>query len=93
MYQTFGISGTGIVKTGGVNGSANSVAIVVAGTTNSTGGGYWQVVRYNSNGSLDSSFGTSGVTTGSGLAHSVALQSDGKLVVAGQDNTPAIDTL
>jgi uncharacterized delta-60 repeat protein len=50
---------------------------------------YWDVVlvRYNTNGTLDSSFDGDGkVTTDFGLndyAHSVALQSDGKIIVAG----------
>ena len=49
------------------------------------------VVRYNTDGSLDNAFGTSGkVTTafgGSGEAYAVAIQSDGKIVVAGVANS------
>lgn len=62
--------------------------IIVAGT-GATGGGYdFAVVRYNSNGSLDTSFGGTGKVTvpvGSGVdnGYSVALQADGKVVVAG----------
>jgi uncharacterized delta-60 repeat protein len=46
------------------------------------------LARYNPNGSLDASFGTGGkVTTdfakGHDVAHAIALQRDGKLVVAG----------
>lgn len=46
------------------------------------------IVRYNPNGTLDSSFGTNGlvkiVFNGDDIARAVALQSDGKIVVAGQ---------
>lgn len=50
------------------------------------------LVRYNSNGSLDTGFGTGGIVTtnfGSGVAagNSIAIQSDGKIVVAGYYNT------
>jgi len=46
------------------------------------------VLRYNADGSLDNSFGTDGVFTydgggGNDYAESVAIQSDGKIVVAG----------
>ncbi|MDQ3748191.1 MAG: delta-60 repeat domain-containing protein [Acidobacteriota bacterium] len=47
------------------------------------------VVRYNSNGSLDASFGIGGSVimdfggSGSSVAHAVALQPDGKIVAAG----------
>jgi len=65
--------------------------IVVAGTGNGTGNyglGEFAIVRYNSNGSLDNNFGTGGiVTTAIGsfgdYGRSVAIQSDGKIVVAG----------
>ncbi len=57
--------------------------ILVAGVSNSN----FAVVRYNSNGSLDTSFGTAGkVTTNLGstdIAYSIALQDDGKILVAG----------
>jgi uncharacterized delta-60 repeat protein len=61
--------------------------IVLAGVTD--GGdpdGTRQVlVRYNSDGSLDGSFGGTGSVQGRGWASSVALQSDGKIVVGGGD--------
>lgn len=46
------------------------------------------VVRYNTDGSLDSGFGSNGkvttsIGTGNSIAKSMALQSDGKIVVAG----------
>jgi len=52
--------------------------------------GDFKVVRYNSNGSLDRSFGSGGIVTtvfaGDGsYAFAVALQSDGKIIAAGTD--------
>lgn len=68
--------------------------IVVAGTTEASGGNAWAVARYSAGGLLDPTFGTSGrVTTnfadgdtgaGGDRAHAIALQGDGKIVVAGQ---------
>jgi uncharacterized delta-60 repeat protein len=64
--------------------------IVAAGRSGipSTGGPYFTLVRYNVDGSLDSSFDGDGkVTTqvgsASSEAHSVAIQPDGKIVAAG----------
>lgn len=51
------------------------------------GAGDWAVGRYTANGTLDTTFGTGGVTItdfgGSDHARGVALQSDGKIVAAG----------
>jgi len=57
--------------------------IVVVG--NDGGGGHSVLARYNSNGSLDTSFGTGGYVSVSNpaLAVALALQADGKIVVAG----------
>jgi len=62
--------------------------IVVAGWSYNGSNNDFAVVRYNTDGSLDTTFDTDGkVTTaiGSGIdaAYSVVLQSDGKIVVAG----------
>jgi uncharacterized delta-60 repeat protein len=66
--------------------------ILVAGysTTNGTSNvSYFAIVRYNTNGSLDTTFGSKGfVTTDLGLynrdfGQSVAVQNDGKILVAG----------
>ncbi len=64
--------------------------IVVAGASTSSGSnnGVVTVVRYNTDGSLDTNFHNTGVVTtpiGStyAVARSVSLQSDGKIVVAG----------
>ena len=64
--------------------------IVVAGYTgiSSSGGGDFAVVRYNSNGTLDTSFGANGkVITNVGVedyVHSLIVQSDHKIVVTGE---------
>ena len=70
---------------------ANSVAIqsdgkiIVAGET---GFSDFALVRYNTNGSLDASFGSFGqvitpIGTGKDVANDLAIQPDGKIVVAG----------
>jgi uncharacterized delta-60 repeat protein len=87
-------NGTGMVTTefSPANDNANSVAlqpdgkIVVAGDSNSSRN--FALARYNSDGSLDASFGGTGkVTTDFGStyswARSVTLQADGKIVAAG----------
>jgi uncharacterized delta-60 repeat protein len=84
-------NGTGKVITSvGSFGGADSVAIqadakiVVAGRSwdGSTSG--FALVRYNSDGSLDTTFnGTGIVVTPGGGAGSVAIESDGKIIVAG----------
>jgi uncharacterized delta-60 repeat protein len=75
------------------NDVARSVAIqpdgkiVVAGYSVSAGTTLFVVARYNADGTLDTSFGGVGLTepvvTGTDFASSVALQPDGKIVVAG----------
>lgn len=63
--------------------------IVVAGTAQPAGGGQPMVVtlvRYLANGALDPSFGSGGIVfdpAQPGTAYAIALQGDGKLVVAG----------
>ncbi len=90
LDSTFDSDGKVTTDFGGSKGDyANSVAIqsdgkiVVAGTSNND----FAVVRYDTNGSLDSTFGSSGkVTTAVSLsdqAYGVAIQSDGKIVVSG----------
>jgi uncharacterized delta-60 repeat protein len=83
-------NGTGIVTTQIGNISvAFSIAIQADGKIIAAGyTGYpnsnFALVRYNSNGSLDTSFnGTGIVTTPVGGANSVAIQADGKIVAAG----------
>ncbi|MEH2074483.1 MAG: putative Ig domain-containing protein [Nostoc sp.] len=58
--------------------------ILVAGSSTNN----FALVRYNSNGSLDTSFNTTGkVTTdfgGTDIAYSIAVQADGKIILAGK---------
>jgi uncharacterized delta-60 repeat protein len=68
--------------------------IVAVGYSNSSPGPVFALARYNSDGSLDTSFGTGGtgkVTTAIGtvgaVAYAAAIQSDGKIVVAGESDT------
>ncbi len=68
---------------------ASSVAIQTDGKIVTAGYTYngdfdFAVARYNTNGSLDTSFDSDGiVTTPGGIAYSLAIQADGKLVTAG----------
>ena len=69
--------------------------IIVAGSAN-TGSEDFALVRYNTDGSLDSGFGTGGkVTTpigaGTDTAYDVLVQSDGKIVVAGMASGTGYD--
>jgi uncharacterized delta-60 repeat protein len=93
LDSTFGNAGKVITSFGRFNVEAHALAvqpdgrIVQAGYAGTIGGDF-AVARYNSDGSLDSSFGTGGkVTTdfAGGLddAVSIAIQSDGNIVVAG----------
>ena len=95
-------NGTGKVTTdiGGSSDYGHSVAIrpdgeiVVAGYTYNGSGYDFAVVRYTAGGSLDTSFnGTGKVTTDLGgyrdYGYSVALQSDGRIVVAGTSGDDA----
>jgi uncharacterized delta-60 repeat protein len=87
--------GDGIVTTDfkGSKDTANSVAPQPDGKviTSGTGDGLFAVVRYNSDGSLDTSFNDDGkVTTGSGVANSVAVQPDGKIIAAGSSTNALV---
>jgi uncharacterized delta-60 repeat protein len=62
--------------------------VIVAGYSTVSGNYDFSLIRYNADGTIDTSFGTSGkvftaIDTGNDQAYSVALQSDGKIVVAG----------
>jgi uncharacterized delta-60 repeat protein len=66
--------------------------IVAAGGVDTSGGFDFALVRYNSDGTLDASFGTSGkvttdFTSPSDFALSVAIQQDGSIVAAGRTFT------
>lgn len=62
--------------------------VIAAGTTNMSGTqGDFALVRYNTDGSVDTSFGAGGVVltdfSGSDIVLDLAIQSDGKIVAAG----------
>lgn len=91
-FSLDGMVTTNIISDG--NGVASAVAIqpdgkiVVAGDTYDGIVAKVAVVRYNSDGSLDTSFNTSGKTTayigmGSAYISAVVIQPDGKILVAG----------
>jgi uncharacterized delta-60 repeat protein len=90
--------GNGVVLTDfGANEVGSSVAlqpdrkIVVAGAAsrNSSGIGTIALVRYNQDGSADTSFGSGGIVTAAltSEARDLALQPNGKIVVVGQSRT------
>ena len=93
LDNTFGTSGKVITNFTSYDDFATVLAIqpdgkiVVVGYT-ATGGSNWDfaLARYNTNGTLDNTFGTSGkVVThyGSDFACALSLQPDGKILVAG----------
>jgi uncharacterized delta-60 repeat protein len=94
---SFGADGIQTTPIGSSTDVASSVVvqsdgkIVAAGSAVIGGGEKFAIVRYNPDGSLDSSFGTAGKETTaigsrSDIAKSVVLQSDGKIVVTGQSS-------
>jgi uncharacterized delta-60 repeat protein len=98
LDTTFGTNGivTTTISTGDL---ANAVAIqgdgkiVAAGTSWNGTNDVFALVRYNTNGSLDTTFGGTGkVTTATSsyivdaIANAVAIQGDGKIVAAGYSN-------
>lgn len=71
--------------------------IVVAGFSDNFSGVDFSIVRYNTNGSLDTSFNGTGkiitpVGEGNDYAYSLAIQSNGKIVVAGGSNSNTSST-
>jgi uncharacterized delta-60 repeat protein len=97
---SFGSGGLVTTNVAGGNDFAQGLAIqadgkiiVVGVASNGTTANDFAVVRYNTDGSLDTSFGTGGIvltafgTTGFfDAANAVVLQADGRIVVAGQTN-------
>jgi uncharacterized delta-60 repeat protein len=103
LDTTFGTGGIVTTKLGDFDAGANTVLIVpdantttnpadykvvAAGHTSTSGGNFnFALVRYNADGSLDTTFNTTGiVTTNFGQLddiHAAALQADGKIVAAG----------
>ena len=95
LDTSFGNAGGKVITNSNNNGDhAYSVAIqsdgkiLLAGASDNTGNDDFALYRYDADGSLDSSFGTGGkvvtaIGGGDDIGTSVAIQSDGKIVVAG----------
>lgn len=88
----------GLVTTGAGTGfiatlpTAFGVAIQIDGkivTTGQDGNGTFQTIRYNTDGTLDTSFGGGIVTDGTGFGSGIALQPDDKIIIAGAANASA----
>lgn len=104
LDTSFGPTGNGTVTIDASSGSdsaeavaiQNDAKIIVAGTSTSTvGDSQLTVTRMLADGSLDSTFGSGGIATVASpvsiLARAVKLQSDGKVVVAGQSTAANAD--
>jgi uncharacterized delta-60 repeat protein len=98
LDTTFGVGGKIQTDFPGLAAVASSVVIQPDGKIVVAGGAFplftflgdFKVVRYNQDGSLDSSFGKGGIVTTSfpgqgSYAFAVALQPDGKIIAAGTD--------
>jgi uncharacterized delta-60 repeat protein len=97
LDPTFGVSGGVITPIGPSNEAGQAVIqqsdnkILVAGFSSNGSNNDFALVRYNVNGSLDNTFGVGGIVTtpiGAGIdqSHSIALQADGKILLAGFSN-------
>ncbi|WP_041294067.1 T9SS type A sorting domain-containing protein [Ignavibacterium album] len=97
--STFGNNGSKVINIGSYNDVAFSIKaqndgkIIICGWTYIFGSWDFALVRLNSDGSLDNSFGSTGIVTTDyhhlyNTAHSVAIQSDGKYILAGYTFKP-----
>ena len=91
LDTSFGVGGTATADLGSVNDYAYGIAVDAAGKLVLAGcsGHDFGVARFNSDGSLDTDFDDDGrvitdVTGGSDDANGLAIQADGKIVVAGR---------
>ena len=97
LDSAFGIGGKVITDFGNNADYAYDLAIQSDGKIVVCGGQeYFDLARYNTDGSLDSSFGTNGKVISqwayyANLAKSLAIQNDGNIVVAGWFEEPAHD--
>ncbi|MEO5572271.1 MAG: T9SS type A sorting domain-containing protein [Bacteroidia bacterium] len=94
LDSTFGTNGIVTTAIGSYGDNANSIAlqadgkIIAAGFSDTSTGDFFALARYNSNGSIDTTFGDAGrVITHIGLSddqiNSIKLQSDGKIIAGG----------
>jgi uncharacterized delta-60 repeat protein len=103
LDPTFGAGGKVLTDFGGTPDFASAIAvqrdgrIVAAGSSFRDGSADFAVARYNPDGSLDASFGDSGMVVtdfgGFDLGLAVAVQRDGKIVVAGSSQQPGTGDL
>ena len=100
LDSTFGDGGKVVTDIEGVTDRANGVSIqadgkiVIAGISQGSEGGKFTLARYNTDGSLDNSFGNGGTVTTvlrfSDAANDLAIQPDGKIVAAGSSYDGAV---
>lgn len=101
LDNTFGVGGKVITDIGSDNDGGSSVVIqsdgkiVLGGVSSASSNMNFALLRYNINGTLDSSFGTSGKTItdfagGNDYGASVALQNDDKIILAGHTNNSTL---
>jgi len=102
LDYTFGINGIVTTVVGDISGASDIAIqtdgkIVVAGNSSIVDQTFFTLTRYNTNGSLDSTFGTTGIVItcfqGFCQANAMAIQADGKIVVAGFSGWPRTLTL
>jgi len=99
LDPSFGIGGkvitsinTGADKANGVAIQADGKIIVAGVTTSVVTGNDFVCVRYNADGTLDTTFGTGGIVTtdvqlgSDDVASDVAIQSDGKIILGGSSD-------
>lgn len=101
LDTTFGSEGTVTQSVGTSQSFINSVAIqsdgkiVAGGISNQAGIFSFTIARFDSNGSLDSSFGTAGIASVSigtfSEITSIAIQSDGKIVAGGEAEVGGVE--
>lgn len=100
LDNTFNGSGIATLPDGAANGVAIQTdgKIIVVGHNGDSANLDFKVLRYNTNGTLDTTFDGDGIMTtavGSGydVAYSIAIQTDGKIVVSGRaDSDPVFTT-
>ncbi|HEY9662966.1 MAG TPA: DUF4347 domain-containing protein, partial [Allocoleopsis sp.] len=84
LDTSFGSGGKTSIPSSGSSVFDAAVTLQTDGKIVAVGNG--TIARYNINGTLDNTFGTSGIVTGLNfVAVDVGIQSDGKIVVGGQD--------
>jgi uncharacterized delta-60 repeat protein len=91
LDTTFGTGGIVTTPVVGFTNLIHAIAIQPDGKIIAVGeGGSMPVVRYNVDGSLDTSFNGTGIAAATvGTANGVAIQPDGKIIVVGDNSNPA----